>query len=321
MKMPNAKELENYSVKELFDELVARRGEQLHHRAGHNSSVKKKLGSYDSKFIVSVLKRKQELMYGKRENISEFYQIHDQALLENLDSVAALFNSSDVVDNGDGTSNLNTRLFGSVYQLCPEENFRAQPVGAFSTGFLVANDIIASSGHSVIGDVTHVCFVFGYKMTNSVTAHINISNSQIHKGQKIIGRRLESDVGTDWALVKLDRRVTNHKPLEIRKAGRIEDGQSMYVLGHPCGLPVKFAGESKVRDNKNNAFFVANLDTFGGSTGSPVFNSVTHEVEGLLARGETDFVPTGNCNVSLICPTTGCGGCDCTRATEFSDLL
>ncbi len=93
------------------------------------------------------------------------------------------------------------------------------------------------------------------------------------------------------------------------------------MIGHPVGLPTKFAGEAVVRSNQQSAFFVANLDTYGGNSGSPVFNSDTHEVEGILVRGETDFVPQGGCNVSLVCPTSGCRGEDCTRTTEFSNLV
>jgi hypothetical protein len=82
-------------------------------------------------------------------------------------------------------------------------------------------------------------------------------------------------------------------------------------------LPTKFADGAAVRNNQPDAFFVANLDTYGGNSGSPVFNSDTHEVEGILVRGDADFVQHGNCQVSLVCPTTGCRGEDCTRIAEI----
>ena len=69
-----------------------------------------------------------------------------------------------------------------------------------------------------------------------------------------------------------------------------------------------------------DAFFVANLDTYGGNSGSPVFNSDTHEVEGILVRGEADFVQQGNCQVSLFARLQGAGE-DCTRTTEIAQLL
>ncbi len=43
---------------------------------------------------------------------------------------------------------------------------------------------------------------------------------------------------------------------------------------------------------------MANLDTYGGNSGSPVFNEVSN-----------------------VCPTTGCRGEDVTRTTEFADSV
>ena len=68
-------------------------------------------------------------------------------------------------------------------------------------------------------------------------------------------------------------------------------------------------------------FFVANLDTYGGNSGSPVFNAASYKVEGILVRGENDFVTNGTCYVSLVCPTTGCRGEDVTRATVWAAKL
>jgi hypothetical protein len=100
----------------------------------------------------------------------------------------------------------------------------------------------------------------------------------------------------------------------------------VYVIGHPVGLPTKFADGANVRNNNNESFFVCNLDTYGGNSGSPVFNSSTHELEGILVRGETDFIVTENgCRKSNVCPQNDpnfvCRGEDCTRSTEFGDFV
>ena len=75
-----------------------------------------------------------------------------------------------------------------------------------------------------------------------------------------------------------------------------------------------------VRDNNQLEVFVSNLDAYTGSSGSPVFNS-SHIVEGILSRGERDFIEVQQCNRSLVCPNTGCRGEDCTRVTEFAKLI
>ena len=78
---------------------------------------------------------------------------------------------------------------------------------------------------------------------------------------------------------------------------------------------------ANVRDNSPDSFFVANLDTYGGNSGSPVFNQDDDVVEGILVRGETDFVFNGTCVVSNVCPTTGCRGEDVTRTSEFENFI
>jgi len=109
--------------------------------------------------------------------------------------------------------------------------------------------------------------------------------------------------------------------LTIRRDGKIAGNQPVHIIGHPVGLPAKYAAGAQVRDNSSAAYFVANLDSFGGNSGSPVFNAETHFVEGVLVRGDTDFVPHGQCSVALVCPTGGCRGEDCTRTTEFAHLV
>jgi hypothetical protein len=262
----------------------------------------------------------QKGIYGVDDRM-DLFEVQDQEILRDADCVAALFRSNRITDNGDGTSTLRTRSFEQVQNLCAGERFRRQPVGAFCSGFLVAPKIIATAGHCADhNDVTTIRFVFGFRMQDATTAQTVIRNSEIYSGVRIIGRQLVSS-GADWALVELDREVTGHRVARVRRAGRIPNNQSVHVIGHPSGLPIKFADGAIVRDNQPSAFFVANLDTYGGNSGSPVFNSDTHEVEGILVRGERDFVASGDCMISLVCPTTGCRGEDCTRASEFQQLI
>jgi hypothetical protein len=321
--MPEPEELEAFSVDELLGELRARAAMQeplAPAEPGAGLAPRGALSTFDATSIAEVLKAKQKVIYGTDDR-QDVFEIADPALLNDVDSVVALFDRTDVVDNGNGTSTLRTQNFGAAQNLCPGERFRDQPVGAFCSGFLVAADVIATAGHCIdASNVANVRFVFGFRMLNATTAQTTLNNTEIYRGVNLIGRQLTSN-GTDWALVRIDRAVTNHRITPIRVAGRIADGQAVHVIGHPAGLPTKVAGGAAVRDNAPAAFFVANLDTYGGNSGSPVFNSATHEVEGVLVRGETDSVQQGNCTVSLVCPATGCRGEDCTRTTEFAPLL
>jgi V8-like Glu-specific endopeptidase len=105
--------------------------------------------------------------------------------------------------------------------------------------------------------------------------------------------------------------------------GMASADQEVFVIGHPVGLPLKYAGNAKITDNSPSTYFSANLDTFGGNSGSPVFSMVDgkHIVEGILVRGETDFVEVNGCTRSQVYPTTGQMGENCTRVAEFAHLV
>lgn len=315
--MADLADLETMSIDELRAELEARKA-----RADNRVNVPpaEPLEEFDDATIVEVLKAKQKVIYGVDDRV-DIFRLTNRAAIADADSVVALFRANDITDNDNGTSTLLTQNFGAANNLCNAEPFRDQPVGAFCSGFLVDQDVIATAGHCVnASNVTSVRFVFGFRMQNQTTAQTVIANAEIYRGVAVIARQEVSN-GADWALVRVDRQVTNHPVVRIRRTGRIPDNEPVHVIGHPSGLPTKFAGGAAVRDNTPAAFFAANLDTYGGNSGSPVFNANTHDVEGILVRGENDFVGQGTCTVSLVCPTTGCRGEDSTRTTEFANRI
>ena len=67
-----------------------------------------------------------------------------------------------------------------------------------------------------------------------------------------------------------------------------------------------------------------NLDTFKGSSGSPVFNEATGLIEGIVSKGEPkDFIEArlGACSTIRRCGDTECRGEVVTRASEFSAAI
>jgi V8-like Glu-specific endopeptidase len=284
------------------------------------TSTRRGIRSYSTRALIDYAKKRVKLIYGVDDR-KDYYELESEQKQE-CDGVVSLFEKSDIQEDESGKSRIQTSKFAEAYDLCEQEIFRNQPVGAFCSGFLVAQDIVATAGHCVNKtNVTDVCFVFGYRMDKSNQAQTSISSSEIYRGKEIIGRKLEDGNGSDWCLVRLDRPVDNHKIFDLRRSGKIENGEKVHVIGHPCGLPLKYAGGAWVRDNEDDAYFVANLDTYGGNSGSCVLSDKTGKVEGILVRGDTDFVSADGCNVSNVCPTTGCRGEDVTRTTEFADLV
>jgi hypothetical protein len=271
--------------------------------------------------LARMVQDRQRVVYGV-DNRKDLYQVTSAAVRQAAAAVAALVKASDLTANADGSFTLATESYQQAYDLCGNEPFVGQPIGCFCSGFLVAPDVIATAGHCVKNeaDLQGIRFVFGFRMNDASTARTSFPAGDVYEGAALIGRQLTAS-GTDWALVRLDRRVTGRAPVGVRTSGKVGSSQGLFVIGHPCGLPQKYAPGARVRDNSPGPFFVANLDTYGGNSGSPVFNASNRKVEGILVRGENDFVTNGTCYVSLVCPTTGCRGEDVTRASVWAGKI
>jgi hypothetical protein len=269
-----------------------------------------------------------ETIYGKDDQLDE-YEVADPNILVKGDATVMTVPRFILEDNHDGTYSLPGRTFAewylrlNNYPLCPNERFRNQPAPGQATGFLVASDIIATAGHVACReDCNDMAFVFGFVMRDANTALLRIPESDVYYCREIVVRQ-EGD--PDWGLIRLDRKVPDHKPLPLRHTGIVPDNEPILIIGHPYGLPRKYAAGATVHGNTASAYFLANLDTYDGSSGSPVLNANTLVVEGILYAGPACFITDGSCDRSNVCPDAGCPEWPyleyVTRSTEFSPLI
>jgi len=193
----------------------------------------------------------------------------------------------------------------------PEERFYAEANPAFCSSFKVASNIVATAGHCILND--KVCedtyFVSGFKITtDNKNPEKKIPKDRIYRCVKIIDGEYGGDDKSDWRLVELDRNINDVPQVNFRRKSDIglKIAQDLTVIGYPMGLPVKIADGAEVAA-LSDSFFLANLDTYHSSSGSPVFNSDelikgNLFVEGILVRGEKDFEDLSECFVSKRCP-------------------
>lgn len=256
-----------------------------------------------------------DVIYGSDDRI-DLYQTQNTLLLEAADSTVALFSGSDVTLAG-GRANLSVSHYGRSMNLCPSEPFYDQVNGAFCSGSLVAPDVIMTAGHCVRSE--SACqgtkFVFGFGVRSQGVMPGSVGADDVYSCKKLIAQTLVGN-GADFALIRLDRAVTGRRPLRFNRTGDPANGTPLVVIGHPAGLPTKIAGGAKVRDASPNGYFVANLDTYGGNSGSAVFNATNLVIEGILVRGENDYVYRGGCRVSQECADDACRGEDVTKMTS-----
>lgn len=247
-------------------------------------------------------------IYGNDDRLDYFEAA--PAMRQLADSVVSLWPSKQVKFEG-GEARLATIGFGDALNLCPGEKFREQPIGAFCSGTLVGEDIVLTAGHCITDEAScaDARFVFGYNIdTEGGQARTTVPQKDVYSCKRIIKRDLDKQAsgiigtgiaiinallnraGPDFAVIQLDRKVEGRRPLPVNRAGDLKAGDRIFVIGHPVGLPVKVAGNASVRTTDPKAFFLTDLDTFGGNSGSAVFNARTNKIEGILVRGGTDFV-------------------------------
>ena len=179
-------------------------------------------------------------------------------------------------------------------RMCQNEKFGEQPVLPSCTGFLIAPNTLITAGHCVKNkiDCRDSKWVFGFNGDEKIPA------SNVYKCKKIIGQKLTLGIFStkDYAIIELDRKVSNRTPLKFKRSGKIKKETQLVIIGHPSGLPLKIIDHAKVRKRRIN-FFYTNSDTFGGDSGAPVFDKKTGLVLGILIEGGKDFVynKSGNC--------------------------
>ena len=175
--------------------------------------------------------------------------------------------------------------------MCASERFSSQPTVANCSGFLVSKNVLVTAGHCVRSDFdcSSSSWVFDYKVDHTGQSEVVVDKSNVYKCKKIISQDLNNETKNDYAVLELDREVLDRKPLKLRKKGQPSVGDELVVIGHPSGLPTKIADNAIVREVKD-IFLVASLDTYGGNSGSAVFNAKSGLVEGILVRGDTDYV-------------------------------
>jgi ankyrin repeat protein/V8-like Glu-specific endopeptidase len=223
--------------------------------------------------------------------------------------------------------NLPQSTLGQDYNLCPTERFFSQPDPAMCSGFLVGPDLLVTAGHCA--DSADFCetysWVFGFEVDPlTQKAGLNLPAENVYNCKKVINQNLNDFSMHDHALIQLDRVVVGRAPLKFRSQGKINVEHEIAVIGHPSGLPTKIADGAFVRESVHPNFFVANLDTFQGNSGSIVVNLNDYTIEGILVRGErdyrTEYTAGGACRAVNVCREDNCRGEDVTRITTILEL-
>ena len=175
-------------------------------------------------------------------------------------------------------------------------------------------------GHCVksTGDLDHIRFVFGFRTVDGDTARTTFSDDDVYPRHQ--SDRAQVDGGSHRLGARPPRSSCGRpQTRRFRSTGRVKNREPVFVIGHPCGLPQKIARGARLATTSRPRI-VANLDTYSQtqvrrSSAPGAINSKDCWFE--VRRTSS----TGTCNVSMVFPTTGAGGEDVARATEWKKAI
>lgn len=247
-----------------------------------------------------------DVIYG-RDDRREYWDSPPE-LRRVADAVCVMVDRHELADNGDGTVTLRTYPYAQSFYppLCDDEAFRDQPTLGSCTAFLVAPDLVVTTGHCLdAGDCGEKAFVFGFAVTDpSQPAPPVLPADNIYYCTEVVARSFHNAPDySDYSVVRLDRPVIGRDPLPIRPTGAPTVGTRVVMVGYPFGLPLKVSGGAEVKRVRTH-FFEANTDSYAGNSGSPVLDSTSLVVQGILEFGQSDYTrdTLANCTRSHVLP-------------------
>jgi V8-like Glu-specific endopeptidase len=257
-------------------------------------------------------------VYGPDDR-KNLYEIQDDQMLRLADASVALFKMWDLGFESAGKVPVSSTPLKESQNLCSGQAFEDEPTAPYCSGSLIAPDIVMTAGHCVKNTV--VCWgiriAFGYAVQAPDVMPDELWSGDVYRCKEVIESQSDDD-GPDFALIRLDRPVVGHKPLKLDKKAKQKVGDPVFAIGYPSGLPLKVAGNARIR-SVEEGYFISNLDTFVGNSGSPVFNAKTGLVEGILVSGDDDYVPANSsCKRIKHCKDDRCSG---ETATSISEVL
>jgi hypothetical protein len=181
---------------------------------------------------------------------------------------------------------------------------------------------VATAGHCIEANWRSVRLVFGYRVEvvgkdRRVVTEVPLED--VYTPVDIVSKKIDASTGEDYGILRVDRPIVNHAPLKLSPSSGSRKDTAVYAVGYPSGLPLKLADEAVVRSETTHTF-ITNTDTFGGNSGSPILDAVSHEVIGILARGDVDYRTKNYCQVAFVCPPESCRGEACTWISLVSGI-
>ncbi|ATB50430.1 serine protease [Corallococcus macrosporus] len=268
----------------------------------------------------------QPVVYGNDDRM-DVYEHPDATLRQYAMQASAVMVDPYEIDDSDPNNVVFTSpTLGEWVNLCSGQRFIDDPSPGYCSGTLIDDDLLLTAGHCVTGAADCRDFKWAFNFFRPAQNVLQTMTTQDIFGCKEIVVRKEQTIGgreLDYAIIRLDRSAApRFTPAPVRRSNTgLEVGTSVAVIGSGSGIPLKIDSGGKVRTSRASTmdYFIATTDTFGGNSGSAVYDMTDHTIAGILVRGATDYVYQGSCRVVNVCAETGCSGEDITYVNPAVD--
>lgn len=235
------------------------------------------------------------------------------AVRGHLQRVCYLIGDAAVATPSAAQLRLHHQVNGNFNGLCPQQPWWCQPVvlersgeafGSFGySGYLLAPDLVLTCWHGW-EHFQHArqLAILDYVARQGCDVPVQFRSASVVpiESTPVFGVDATDDAqrcAGDWVLLRLARRVDRKVEPVMIAAPRL--GGGAYVLGHPLGLPAKLTEGGTVLGVDGPTFRI-DVDTYTGSSGSPVFDADSHALIGIVVEGPPgagDFapLPRGQC--------------------------
>lgn len=271
-----------------------------------DDSIKKKkkpLGPSDYDTRIELLQLKSEISW----QVAIFQKSSSVAMLIEKEKVSQLSKEIYTIDI--------SQTLGKSYNLCPEQAFYEQPIVGTGTAFIFSAQSMITAKHVFERSLKDYIVIFGYNVVQANgVVEVFFDKNNLYYPVSIIASADDLDVVEFEVDRPFDRPALEwENSFKALKSATNE----IYMIGHPCGLPMKVALNATIEKNPHLQYFYTTLDSYQGNSGSPVFNFYTHKVIGVLVSGEKDYKFNGNCYYRSNCIMPYCKGEKVIRIEEI----
>lgn len=164
--------------------------------------------------------------------------------------------------------------------LCDGEKFGAERSLGYCTGIAFDNQKALTSARCIQDtDISSIALMFYFRVNeDQITVPKTIPVEHVIFPASI---SVLDGQDSDFAILHLDQDAPSSIPFS---KGTHTPGTELYWIGYPHGLPQKYGAATVIGEDVDQNLIYSDASTFGGNSGSPVFEKFTHQFVGIHVR-------------------------------------